>query len=158
MKNKLIFPIIACSLLAAGTLTNVVVNKNTFIQKAEATSTRTLTIDMTKYATNASGNTTVNTTAGNKIGIYYYMNRRGIYNTTKFGHLTSVQIYYTTSSLEPGSAYVVFGSSKEPSGTQTMRSSGATVNNTNSSYGYFKVGQATEESISLTKIVIKYEC
>ena len=159
MKKKILIITSAIVTVSTSIVCALTLRKNTSRISGEAAAkTRTLTIDMTKYSTNASGSTSVSTTSGNKIWIYYGMNRKSVYNTTAITNLTSVQIYYTTSSLEPGSAYVVFGSSKNPTGVETMRSSGTTVNNTNSSYKYFTVGQATYESISLTKVIVKYNC
>ena len=113
---------------------------------------------MTKYATNASGSTSVKTTLGNKIWIQYN-GRTSVYNTTKITNLKSVQVYFTCSSVYDCYAYVEFGNRQNPSGSEVCRTSGTTVTNDYpSSYSYFTVGQASYESISLTKVVVKYTC
>ena len=159
MKKKLVVALTSVLTVTSSVFCVLTMKRRNNLTPSEATATtRTLTIDMTKYATNASGSTSVNTSLKNKIWIYY-SGRTSVYNTTKITNLLSVQVYFTTSSLEEGYAYVVFGSSQNPTGVETCRSSGTTVNNSNSSsYKYFKVGQATYESISLTKVVVKYTC
>ena len=149
MKKKLV--IILTSLVTMSTAVLCVLTakhkESTSLVSEAAATTRTLTIDMTKYSTNASGSTSVKTTLGNKIWIQYN-GRTAVYNTTKITNLQSVQIYFTASSMD-AYAYVEFGSSQNPSGVEICRSSGTTVKNDNtSSYKYFKVGQATYESIS----------